>query len=120
MLMGRDTMMGYLAVLDFTMSRREQQAVIARFPGALQMLPHDAAPMFDAARWTALSQLDPGDEDWVLPRADDLAIAARFRDAFATAPADPERLLVRGRPRAYHGRRRRESAAPRGQRITFA
>ena len=93
MLMGRDTMMGYLAVLDFTMSRREQQAVIARFPGALQMLPHDAAPMFDAARWTALSQLDPGDEDWVLPRADDLAIAARFRDAFAAAPADPERLL---------------------------
>ena len=83
------------------------------------MLPHDAAPMFDAARWTALSQLDPGDEDWVLPRADDLAIAARFRDAFATAPADPERLLyVAGHAPTMVGVDE-NSAAPRGQRITF-
>ena len=110
MLMGRDTMMGYLATLDFTMSRREQQAVVARFPGALQMLPHDDASLFDAARWTALSQLDPGDEDWVLPRADDLASP---QPAFATPsprhPLDPERLLYIAGHGADDGRHRRES-----------
>ena len=119
MLMGRDTLMGYLATLDFTMSRRDQQAVVARFPGALQMLPHDDATMFEPARWAALSQLDPGDEDWVLPRPEDLAAAARFRDAFATAPLDPERLLyVAGHAPTMVGIDE-DAGAVAGQRISF-
>ena len=119
MLMGRDTLMGYLATLDFTMSRRDQQAVVARFPGALQMLPQDDAPLFEVARWMALSQLDPGDEDWVTPRADDLAIAARFRTAFAAAPCDPERLLyVAGHAATMIGIEEAPTAAA-GQRIRF-
>ena len=119
MLMGRDTLMGYLATLDFTMSRREQQQVVVRFPGALQMLPHAETPLFDPARWTALAQLDPGDDDWAAPRADDLAIAARFRDAFAKAPCDPERLLyVAGHAPTMVGIEE-DPAAPAGQRIRF-
>ena len=119
MLMGRDTLMGYLATLDFTMSRREQQQVVVRFPGALQMLPHAETPLFDPARWAALAQLDPGDEDWAAPRADDLAIAARFRDAFAKAPCDPERLLyVAGHAPTMVGIEE-DPAAPAGQRIRF-
>ena len=118
MLMGRDTLMGYLATLDFTMSRREQQQVVVRFPGALQMLPHAEAPLFDPARWAALAQLDPSG-DWGAPRADDLAIAARFRDAFAKAPCDPERLLyVAGHAPTMVGIEE-DPAAPAGQRIRF-
>ena len=44
MLMGRDTLMGYLATLDFTMSRREQQAGGRAVPGR----PADAAARRDA------------------------------------------------------------------------
>ena len=121
MLMGRDTMMGYLAALDFTMSRREQQAVIARFPGALQMLPHDAAPT-------------------VRRRPLDGALAARSgRRGLGAAPRRrsrhrgqlPRRLrhgpgrsrapALRRRPRADHGRHRREFGPRRaGQRITLS
>ena len=119
MLMGRDTMMGYLATLDLTMSRRDQQAVVARFPGALQMLPHEDATLFDAARWAALAQLDPGDEGWVLPRADDLAVAAGFRESFATAPLDPDRLLyIAGHAPTMVGIEEDAGAAA-GQRISF-
>ena len=118
MLMGRDTLMGYLATLDLTMSPREQQAVVVRFPGALQMLPHAEAPLFDAARWAALAQLDPSG-DWGAPRADDLAIAARFREVFAKAPADPERLLyVAGHAPTMMGIEE-DPTAPAGQRIRF-
>ena len=48
MLMGRNSLMSFLAMLDITMSRRAQQEVLVRFPGALQMLPHAEAPLFDA------------------------------------------------------------------------
>ena len=92
MLMGRDTLMGYLATLDLTMSRTRAAGDHRALPGR----PADAAArrgaLFDPARWAALAQLDPSDA-WGAPRADDLAIAARFRDTFAKAPCDPERML---------------------------
>lgn len=119
MLLGRDTLMSYLAMLDLTMSRREQQQVVVRFPGALQMLPHAEASLFDPARWAALAQLDPGDEDWAAPHADDLAIAARFREAFAKAPCDPERLLYLAGHAPTMVAMEADPAAPAGQRIRF-
>ncbi len=119
MLMGRDTLMSYLAMLDITMSRRAQQEVVVRFPGALQMLPHADTPLFDPARWAALAKLDPGDDDWVVPLAEDLAVAARFRDTFAKAPCDPERLLyIAGHAPTLMGIDE-DPTAPAGQRIRF-
>ena len=119
MLMGRDRFMGYLALLDLTMSRQEQQRVVARFPGALEMLPHAETALYDPARWTALAKLDPGDLDWMAPRAEDLAGAARFRDQLARAPSDPERLLyVAGQAETLIGIEEDAQARP-GQRIRF-
>ena len=119
MLMGRNELMGFLERIDFTMNRREQQDVIVRFPGALQMLPHGEPTLFDAARWQALSQFDPGDEGWATPRAADLAIAASFRDQFASAPLDPERMFyVAGQAPTLVGIEQ-DPNAPAGQRIRF-
>ena len=119
MLMGRDTLMGYLATLDFTMSRREQQAGGRAVPGR----PADAAARRGApVRPGALGGAGaarPRASDWGAPRADDLAIAARFRDAFAKAPCDPERLLyVAGHAPTMVGIEE-DPAAPAGQRIRF-
>ena len=119
MLMGRNELMGFLERIDFTMNRREQQDVIVRFQGALQMLPHGEPTLFDAARWQALSKFDPDDEGWATPSAADLAIAASFRDQFASAPADPERMFyVAGQAPTLIGIQQDRNAPP-GQRIRF-
>ena len=117
MLMGRNDLMGYLERLDFTMNAREQQAVVARFQGALQMLPHGEPTLFDRARWEAWAQLDPG--QWAPPSAEDLAVAARFREQFASAPLDPERMLyVAGQAPTLIGVEEAPTAEA-GQRIRF-
>jgi CHAT domain-containing protein len=93
MLMARNKLMSHLAVLDFTMARREHQAIFSRFGGALAMLPAEDPTLFTAARWQTLHELDSERSDWGLPRDEDLARAQQFCVMMQTAPLDPERMF---------------------------
>ena len=92
-----------------------------RFPGALQMLPHAEAALFDRCALGRRSpQLDPGDEDWAAPRADDLAIAARFREHVRQGARRSRAAALRRRPCADAWWAMEEDpTAPAGQRIRF-
>lgn len=93
MLMARNTLMARLAILDFTMRRRDHQEIIARFGGALAMLPAEDQALFTAARWSELHRVDPERADWIPPRAADLEQAFEFRKKLEVAPLDPERMF---------------------------
>ena len=93
MLMARNSLMARLAILDFTMRRRDHQEIIARFGGALAMLPAEDRALFTSTRWGELHRIDPGRADWVPPRAADLERALEFRKRFEAAPLDPERMF---------------------------
>jgi Lecithin:cholesterol acyltransferase len=118
MLLGRNRLMQYLALLDFTASPRDQMKVVAGWPGALQMLPAARPDLLETAGWEALEQADPG-LGWTIPTAAALAEARLFRDTIAKAPVDPARMLyIAGQADTYQEIRLNTSAGL-GQRITF-
>ena len=111
LLLGRNRLMQYLALLDLKASARDQLEVVSRWPGAVQMLPHpDSDPMttggidlYSVAGWAALAAADGG-QGWVKPSADVLEDARRFRAVLDAAPLDPERMVyVAGQSETYSG-----------------
>ncbi len=94
LLMGRNTLAGYLHAIDVRMTAREQLEILGRFPGAIQMLPeNNGSDLFDLETWTELARTDPDDLDWPVPDRADLTAARMFRSAYAKAPIDCERML---------------------------
>ena len=103
LLLGRNKLMGYLALLDFKASRRDHLKVISDWPGALQMLPAERDELFETKGWTALDKADPG-EKWVKPDGDTLREAKAFRKLIEGAPIDRERMFyIAGQADTFSG-----------------
>ncbi len=120
MLMGRHGLMGVLAAADLKLDRRQQLAILSRWPGAIQMLPHAGSLDFhDAVTWAQLAGADPGDIPFDGPSGEDLRAAAAFRDAYAKAPVDGERMFyVAGQGPTIDGVKV-DPGRPAGERVLF-
>ncbi|MGD8438899.1 MAG: CHAT domain-containing protein [Holophagae bacterium] len=77
-LLGHDRMVRMLAMIDVRQSLSEVLAIVARYPGLLEMLPADRdGELFDDAWWRELEgRFGNG---WVRPASDDLAAARATR-----------------------------------------
>lgn len=109
LLLGRNRLMQYLALVDLKASAADQLKVVSAWPGALQMLPrtapdHDTTAgldLFTAAGWTALAEADGG-KGWKEPHDEVLDEARRFRAVLDAATVDPERMVyVAGQADTY-------------------
>ncbi|HWL70214.1 MAG TPA: CHAT domain-containing protein, partial [Geminicoccus sp.] len=120
MLMGRNSLMGVLAAADLKLSRSEQHAILTAWPGAVQMLPHAGKlDFYDRTVWEQLASADPGDLAFQGPSLEDLAVAKAFRDIYATAPLDGERMFyIAGQAPTIDGILV-DPSRPSGQRILF-
>ncbi len=78
MMLGRNKLMRYLALLDFTASRKDHMRIVSDWPGALQMLPAEREDLFEKSGWLKLTKADP-DRKWVEPDDDTLRQAKAFR-----------------------------------------
>ena len=103
MMLGRNKLMGYLALLDFKASRKDHLKVISDWPGALQMLPAERDDLFETKGWTTLDKADPEGE-WVKPDGDTLREAKAFRKLIEGAPIDRERMFyIAGQADTFSG-----------------
>lgn len=85
MLLGRNTLMQWLARLDLTAGPAEHLAVAATWDGALQMLPGDKLELCERAWWDALpDRIGDG------PAARALTRAKQFIEGFRDAPLDAD------------------------------
>ncbi len=98
MLTARDPLVRKLALLDLGHKHGELLAIIARFTGALQMLPVQTRwDFFDPAFWAKLADDDhpakDGAKPWALPAPKDLEEARAARKLLDDTPYDPRRML---------------------------
>ncbi len=123
MLTARDPLVRKLALLDLGHSHAELLEIIARFPGALQMLPVQTRwDFFDAAFWAKLAEDDHPSKDkpWTLPSAKDLDAARAARSVLDASPVDPRRMLyVAGCAEATPFDLEFAADAPVGKRLRF-
>jgi CHAT domain-containing protein/pimeloyl-ACP methyl ester carboxylesterase/tetratricopeptide (TPR) repeat protein len=92
LLVGQSSILRKLAWLDITNKKRDLLEIISRFPGVLAMLPKDThEDYFSMETWK--SYHDKANEDWILPDADDLKRAAKFRNLLDKASVDSEHML---------------------------
>ncbi|MEM9629633.1 MAG: CHAT domain-containing protein, partial [Pseudomonadota bacterium] len=102
-MLGRDKLMRYLALLDFTASRKDHMKIVSDWPGALQMLPAERDDLFETSGWSTLAEADP-DGKWIKPDDDTLRVADKFRSLIKDAPIDPERMFyIAGQADTYSG-----------------
>lgn len=109
-LMGRDALVHKLALLDFKNSYADLLKTIARFDGALQLLPHTGTlDLYNSSNWEKLYTHDVPEKrsafstkvatskssgvSWVIPDKDQLKDAKRVRDLIASSPIDPEHMI---------------------------
>ncbi len=127
LLLGRNRLMRYLALLDLKANAREQLEVVSRWPGAVQMLPepttdHGATggiDLYTVAGWTALAAADGG-KGWVKPSAEVLEDARRLRAVLNAAAVDPARMVyVAGQAETYDSLEIAE-AGDKAERIRFS
>ena len=123
MLTARDAMVKKLALLDLGHSHAELLAIIARFPGALQMLPAQTRwDFFDLSFWSQLAQNDQTEKDksWALPSQQDLSAARKARELLDSCPIDARRMLyVAGCAEATPFDLELAADAPIGKRLKF-
>ena len=110
MLIGRDSLMRKLALLDFRNSYADLLQTIAQFDGALQLLPHSGSlDLYSPETWKRLYTHDVPDKrgifsskvaskksagiSWQIPDATRLKNAASMRDEIANSPLDSERTI---------------------------
>jgi hypothetical protein len=135
MLLGRDRLVGQLALLDLLHGYRDLLSIIAAYPGVMQLLPETGSlDLFDAEIWRQLFQHDVegtrglfGSEPaldqasgvrWVVPEADLLRQAQAVRTRLAEVRFDPERTsYVAGRALATPVDVRIEEQAEPGRRV---
>ena len=94
MLLGRETVVRQLSLLDFVHSQQEILTIVRQFPGLLELLPMDSTDRdyFSSRAWNELHEAFG--EDWVRPTDADLQSAARLRDALSDADTlDPDRMF---------------------------
>ena len=100
MLLGRETIVQGLALVDFKHMQRDLIALIGRFPGVLELLPGASAQDFFApATWTVLDRLDDnGRVFWTAPPDAALAAARGVRALLDRPTPRPDRqVYVAGR-----------------------
>ena len=103
MMLGRNRLMRYLALLDFTASRKDHQEIVSDWPGALQMLPAGRDDLFVPGGWKDLTKADPGGK-WVKPDDETLRQAKAFRDLVKDAPIDRNSMFyIAGQADTYSG-----------------
>ncbi|MFK7889901.1 MAG: CHAT domain-containing protein [Granulosicoccus sp.] len=118
MFIGRHALMRKLALLDFTNSYADLLKIVARFDGALQLLPHNGTlDLYELDSWEQLYSHDvPSSRgvfsskiatkksagiSWVIPDAAQLEQAATVRDLIAGSLVDEKRMIyVAGKARA--------------------
>jgi CHAT domain/Lecithin:cholesterol acyltransferase len=94
LLTGRERMIRQLAALDWQSDVRELLAVIAAFPGVLELLPRPADRDFYATEiWQELRAADDVGAAWAVPDPGRLAAVRAWRDTLEQTPVDPERTL---------------------------
>ena len=93
-LTGRDSLIRKLSLLDVTRKQQDLIAIVARFPGLLEMLPISSSlDLFDGESWKNLAKADPERETWQVPGSADLATARANRERLTQTPIDPERTF---------------------------
>ncbi len=94
-LTGRDSLIRKLALLDATRDQRQLIAIVAQFPGLLEMLPTTTGglDLFDAATWQTIAAADPEHGTWQPPTAAALAAAKAVGARVAQSPIDPQRMF---------------------------
>lgn len=124
LLLGRNRLMQYLALLDFKADAAEQLEIVSAWPGAIQMLPQGepngdgGLDLFAADAWDELAEADGG-KGWHQPKAELLADARRFGQFLKAAPVDRERMLyVAGQADTYDAIEIRKSGK-KAERIRF-
>ena len=118
MMLGRNKLMRYLALLDFTASRKDHQEIVSDWPGALQMLPTGRADLFGPVGWNKLAKADPGGE-WVKPDDETLRQAKAFRDLMDKAKVDRQSMFyIAGQADTFSGMTIKESGG-KGEAIHF-
>ncbi|MFK7997133.1 MAG: CHAT domain-containing protein [Granulosicoccus sp.] len=110
MLIGRDSLTRKIALLDFKNNYAQLLKVIARFDGALQLLPHDGElDLYKVESWKLLHENDVPEKrgvfstgvaskksagiSWVIPDEAQLVNAARVRDLINSSRIDSERMI---------------------------
>ena len=78
MLLGRNRLMRYLALLDFTARAAAHLEIVSAWPGVLQMLPFQRDDLFRKSGWRALAKADAG-STWSEPAEGALEQAERLR-----------------------------------------
>ena len=119
-LVGRDSLIKKLALLDFKNSKRTLLGVINRFPGVLELLPGSGSiDLFQIAGWEQIAASDQDADEWPLPSQAALAEAKSVRESIAGA-VDPARMLyVAGWAAATPVDVTIEDALFRGKRVVF-
>lgn len=109
LLLGRDRLMRWLAMLDIRASALDQLKVVCAWPGVVQMLPRrngdlqatGGLDLFARRGWQALAEAD-GAGAWEPPPESVLAEARRLREVLDGAEIDRERMLyVAGQADTY-------------------
>ena len=110
MLLGRDSMVRKLALLDFKNSYKELLQITARFDGVLQLLPHEGSlDLHDRKVWERLHERDgantrgvfssdvasskSAEVDWSIPDKQQLENAAKVSGLIASSRIDPVKTI---------------------------
>ena len=92
LLLGFERVINYLALLDFTQDRKDILAIIARYPGLLELLPSEKQlGFFHPLIWQNLRGIK--DSDWTVPDEADLLAAAKTWDIIERSPIDPGSMV---------------------------
>jgi pimeloyl-ACP methyl ester carboxylesterase len=136
LLLGRDSLVRKLALVDLTKSHAKLLGVIAGFDGVLQLLPHKGTlDCYERSAWDALYENDapPGKRgifssevateksaeiDWARPDPEQLKEGRKIRDLIQMSPVDAERMIyVAGKAPATASDVRIEANNPPGRKV---
>ena len=112
-LLGQDEVIRTLATADVRHDKLELLKIISRFPGVLELLPHDPARKFyDPSFWSQRFSTDQN-PDWEVPQSTDLKAAQQFASQLKSS-FDEHVLYVAGQAPATPVRLKSEPAPDRG------
>lgn len=121
-LLGRDSLIKKLALLDFRLSKKELLGIVSRYPGILELLPEAGTlDLLDPAVWEQIAQVDgeSGVDDWVRPTQASLTQAKAARSQLAAAIDSRRMRYVAGQAAATPVDLVIEEKPSRGRRLSF-